>query len=216
MKKVVLIGASGFVGSAILNEALNREIQVTAVVRHPEKIKIQNENLIIKKADVSSLDEVAEVCKGADAVISAFNPGWDNPDIYDETIKVYLTIMDGVKKSGASRFLMVGGAGSLFIAPGIRLVDSGEVPEKLLPGVKALSDFYFHFLKKEKEIDWVFFSPAADMAPGVRTGRYRLGKDDMVVDIAGNSHISVQDYAAAMIVEFEKPAHHQERFTIGY
>ena len=216
MKKVVLIGASGFVGSAILNEALNREIQVTAVVRHPEKIKIQNENLIIKKADVSSLDEVAEVCKGADAVISAFNPGWDNPDIYDETIKVYLTIMDGVKKSGASRFLMVGGAGSLFIAPGIRLVDSGEVPEKLLPGVKALSDFYFHFLKKEKEIDWVFFSPAAAMAPGVRTGRYRLGKDDMVVDIAGNSHISVQDYAAAMIDEFEKPAHHQERFTIGY
>ena len=216
MKKVVLIGASGFVGSAILNEALNREIQVTAVVRHPEKIKIQNENLIIKKADVSSLDEVAEVCKRADAVISAFNPGWDNPDIYDETIKVYLTIMDGVKKSGVSRFLMVGGAGSLFIAPGIRLVDSGEVPEKLLPGVKALSDFYFHFLKKEKEIDWVFFSPAADMAPGVRTGRYRLGKDDMVVDIAGNSHISVQDYAAAMIDEFEKPAHHQERFTIGY
>ncbi|EOA51741.1 NAD(P)-dependent oxidoreductase [Bacteroides salyersiae] len=216
MKKVVLIGASGFVGSAILNEALNREIQVTAVVRHPEKIKIQNENLIIKKADVSSLDEVAEVCKGADAVISAFNPGWDNPDIYDETIKVYLTIMDGVKKSGVSRFLMVGGAGSLFIAPGIRLVDSGEVPEKLLPGVKALSDFYFHFLKKEKEIDWVFFSPAADMVPGVRTGRYRLGKDDMVVDVAGNSHISVQDYAAAMIDEFEKPAHHQERFTIGY
>ena len=216
MKKVVLIGASGFVGSAILNEALNREIQVTAVVRHPEKIKIQNENLIIKKADVSSLDEVAEVCKGADAVISAFNPGWDNPDIYDETIKVYLTIMDGVKKSGVSRFLMVGGAGSLFIAPGIRLVDSGEVPEKLLPGVKALSDFYFHFLKKEKEIDWVFFSPAADMAPGVRTGRYRLGKDDMVVDIAGNSHISVQEYASAMIDECEKPAHHQERFTIGY
>lgn len=89
-------------------------------------------------------------------------------------------------------------------------------PEKLLPGVKALSDFYFHFLKKEKEIDWVFFSPAADMVPGVRTGRYRLGKDDMVVDVAGNSHISVQDYAAAMIDEFEKPAHHQERFTIGY
>ena len=216
MKKVVLIGASGFVGSAILNEALNREIQVTAVVRHPEKIKIQNENLIIKKADVSSLDEVAEVCKGADAVISAFNPGWDNPDIYDETIKVYLTIMDGVKKSGVSRFLMVGGAGSLFIAPGIRLVDSGEVPEKLLPGVKALSDFYFHFLKKEKEIDWVFFSPAADMAPGVRTGRYRLGKDDMIVDIVGNSHISVEDYAAAMIDELEHPKHHQERFTIGY
>ena len=204
MKKVVLIGASGFVGSAILNEALNRGFHVTAVVRHPEKIKIENENLEVKRADVSSLDEVCKVCKGADAVISAFNPGWNNPDIYKETIEVYLTIIDGVKKAGVNRFLMVGGAGS------------GEVPEKLLPGVRALSDFYLDFLKKEKEVDWVFFSPAADMAPGVRTGRYRLGKDEMIVDMVGNSHISVEDYAAAMIDELEKSEHHQERFTIGY
>ena len=216
MKKVVIIGASGFVGSAILNEALNRGFHVTAVVRHPEKIKIENENLEAKKADVSSLDEVCEVCQGADAVISAFNPGWNNPNIYKETIEVYLTIIDGVKKAGVNRFLMVGGAGSLFIAPGIRLVDSGEVPEKIWPGVRSLSDFYLDFLKKEKEIDWVFFSPAADMASGVRTGRYRLGKDDMIVDIVGNSHISVEDYAAAMVDELEKPDHHQERFTIGY
>ena len=202
VKKIVLIGASGFVGSALLNEALNRDFEVTAVVRHPEKIKIENENLKVVKADVSALDEVAAVCKGADAVISAFNPGWNNPDIYDETIKVYLTIIDGVKKAGVNRFLMVGGAGSLFIAPGLRLMDSGE--------------FYLNFLKKEKEIDWVFFSPAADMRPGVRTGRYRLGKDDMIVDIVGNSHISVEDYAAAMIDELEYPKHHQERFTIGY
>ena len=168
------------------------------------------------KRQVSTLDEVAAVCKGADAVISAFNPGWNNPDIYDETIKVYLTIIDGVKKAGVNRFLMVGGAGSLFIAPGLRLMDSGEVPENILPGVKALGEFYLNFLKKEKEIDWVFFSPAADMRPGVRTGRYRLGKDDMIVDIVGNSHISVEDYAAAMIDELEYPKHHQERFTIGY
>ena len=161
VKKIVLIGASGFVGSALLNEALNRGFEVTAVVRHPEKIKIENENLKVVKADVSALDEVAGVCKGADAVISAFNPGWNNPDIYDETIKVYLTIIDGVKKAGVNRFLMVGGAGSLFIAPGLRLMDSGEVPENILPGVKALGEFYLNFLMKEKEIDWVFFSPAA-------------------------------------------------------
>ena len=99
VKKMLLIGASGFVGSALLNEALNRGFEVTAVVRHPEKIKIENELLKVKKADVSSLDEVCEVCKGADAVISAFNPGWNNPNIYDETIKVYLTIIDGVKKA---------------------------------------------------------------------------------------------------------------------
>ena len=201
VKKIVLIGASGFVGSALLNEALNRGFEVTAVVRHPEKIKIENEHLKVKKADT---------------VISAFNPGWNNPDIYDETIKVYLTIIDGVKKAGVNRFLMVGGAGSLFIAPGLRLMDSGEVPENILPGVKALGEFYLNFLMKEKEIDWVFFSPAADMRPGVRTGRYRLGKDDMIVDIVGNSHISVEDYAAAMIDELEHPKHHQERFTIGY
>ena len=163
VKKMVLIGASGFVGSALLNEALNRGFEATAVVRHPEKIKIENEHLKVKKADVSSLDEVCEVCKGADAVISAFNPGWNNPNIYDETIKVYLTIIDGVKKAGVNRFLMVGGAGSLFIAPGLRLMDSGEVPENILPGVKALGEFYLNFLMKEKEIDWVFFSPAADM-----------------------------------------------------
>lgn len=216
VKKVVLIGASGFVGSAILNEALIRDFEVTAVVRHPEKIKIENENLKVVEADVSSLDEVAEVCRGADAVISAFNSGWNNPNIYDETIKVYLTIIAGVKKAGGDRFLMVGGAGSLFIALGLRLMDSGEVPENLLPGVKALGEFYLDFLKKEKEIDWVFFSPAADMRSGVRTGRYRLGKDDMIVDIVGNSHISVEDYAAAMIDELENPKHHRERFTIGY
>lgn len=156
VKKMLLIGASGFVGSALLNEALNRGFEVTAVVRHPEKIKIENELLKVKKADVSSLDEVCEVCKGADAVISAFNPGWNNPNIYDETIKVYLTIIDGVKKAGVNRFLMVGGAGSLFIAPGLRLMDSGEVPENILPGVKALGEFYLNFLMKEKEIDWVF------------------------------------------------------------
>lgn len=216
MKKIVLIGASGFVGSAILNEALNRGFEITAVVRHPEKIKINNENLKVVQADVSSLEEVCRVSKGADAVISAFSPGWSNPDLYDETIKVYLTIIDGVKKAGVNRFLMVGGAGSLFIAPGIRLMDSGEVPETILPGVKALGELYLNFLENEKEIDWVFFSPAADMRSGVRTGRYRLGKDDMITDIVGNSHISVEDYAAAMIDELEYPKHHQERFTIGY
>lgn len=216
LKKIVLIGASGFVGSAILKEALNRDFEVTAVVRHPEKIKIDNENLKVKKADVSSLDEVTEVCKGADIVISAFNPGWNNPNIYDETINVYLTIIDGVKKADVHRFLMVGGTGSLFISPGLRLMDSGDVPESLLQGVKALGDFYLNFLMKEKEVDWVFFAPAADMRPGVRSGRYRLGKDEMIVDAVGNSHISVEDYAAAMIDEAEHPAHHQEIFTIGY
>jgi len=216
MKKIVLIGASGFVGSAILNEALNRGIQVTAVVRNPEKIKITNSNLSIVKADVSSQETVAELSKGADAVISAYNPGWSNSSIYEETLKTYPAILEGVKKAGVKRFLIVGGAGTLFVAPGLRVVDSGAIPGEIMGGVKSLGEFYLNTLINEKDIDWVFFSPAGTIEPGERTGKYRLGKDELVVDSKGESKISVQDYAKAMIDEFENPAHHNERFTIGY
>lgn len=216
MKKVVLIGASGFVGSALLNEALNRGIQITAVVRNPEKIKISNANLQVIKADVSDVNVVAEIAKDADAVISAFNPGWTNPDIYEETLKTYPAILQGVKNAAVKRLLIVGGAGTLFVAPGLRVVDSGAIPEAIIGGVKSLGEFYLNTLTTEKDIDWVFFSPAGSIEPGERTGNYRLGKDDLIVNDKGESKISVQDYAKAMIDELETPAHHYERFTIGY
>jgi len=216
MKKIVLIGASGFVGSVILKEALDRDIYITAVVRNPDKIKIANPNLEIKEAEVSSADTVCEICKGADAVISAYNPGWANPHIYEDTLKIYSAILQGVKDAGVRRLLIVGGAGTLFVAPGVRVVDSGAIPEDIMPGVKGLGEFYLNTLMNEKDIDWVFFSPAGTIAPGERTGKYRLGKDDLIVDAEGNSKISVEDYAKAMIDELENPKHHQERFTIGY
>ena len=216
MKKIVLIGASGFVGSAILNEALYRGIKVTAVVRNPESVKISNVNLTIVKADVSDAGKVAEIAKGADAVISAYNPGWTNPNIYEETLKTYPAILEGVKKVGVKRLLIVGGAGTLFVAPGLRVVDSGAIPQEIMGGVKSLGEFYLNTLMNEKDIDWVFFSPAGTIEPGKRTGNYRLGKDDLIVNDKGESKISVQDYAKAMIDELEVPAHHQERFTIGY
>ena len=216
MKEVVLIGASGFVGSAILKEALDRGFKVKAVVRHPEKIKTVHKDLIVKQYDVSSADTVAEVCKGADAVISAYNPGWKNPDIAKETTLVYKAILEGVRKAGVKRFLVVGGAGSLLISPGKRIMDSGLIPESYLPAVRALADVYLIDLTAEKSIDWVFFSPAGIIEPGQRTGKFRLGKDDMIVNEKGESKISVQDYAVAMIDEVEKPSHHKERFTIGY
>ena len=216
MKEIVLIGASGFVGSAILKEALDRGFKVIAVVRHPEKIKTVHKDLIVKQYDVSSADAVAEVCKGADAVISAYNPGWKNPDIAKETTLVYKAILEGVRKAGVKRFLVVGGAGSLLISPGKRIMDSGLIPESYLPAVRALADVYLIDLTAEKSIDWVFFSPAGIIEPGQRTGKFRLGKDDMIVNEKGESKISVQDYAVAMIDEVEKPSHHKERFTIGY
>ena len=216
MKKILLIGASGFVGSAILNEAINRDFKVTAVVRHPEKIAIKSNNLSVVKADVSSAETVAELCKGFDTVISAYNPGWANPDIYNETLSVYGAILKGAKVAGVKRLLCVGGAGTLFCAPGLRVVDAGVIPEAILPAVKSLGEFYLNILSNEKEIDWVFFSPAGNIAPGKRIGEFRLGKDDLIVDKEGNSNISVEDYAVAMMDEVENKAYHQERFTIGY
>lgn len=216
MKKIVLIGASGFVGSAILNEALERGHEVTAVVRYPEKITIVDKNLIKKEGDVSFSDIVAEVSKGADAVISAYNPGWKNPNIAKETLTVYKAILGGVRKSGVKRFLVVGGAASLFVSPGKRLMDAGLIPESFQPAVRALADVHLIDLMAEKDVDWVFFSPAGVIEQGLRTGKFRLGKDDLIVNEKGESKISVQDYAVAMIDELEKPAHHRERFTIGY
>ena len=216
MGNVVLIGASGFVGTAILSELLNRGNKVTAIVRNPDKISISNSNLSVVKADVSDVESIAKVSEGKDAIISAYNPGWTNPNIYEDTLKNYPLILQAAKQSGVKRLLIVGGAGTLFCAPGLRVVDSGAIPESIMGGVKSLGEFYLNTLMNEHDIDWVFFSPAGALEPGERTGKFRLGKDDLIVDADGKSHISVEDYAVAMVDELEKPAHHQERFTIGY
>jgi putative NADH-flavin reductase len=216
MKNVVLIGASGFVGNAILNELLSRGHKVTAVVRKPEKINVSNSNLGIVKADVADTNAMVGICKGKEAIISAYNPGWTNPDIYEETLRNYPLILEAAKRSGAKRLLCVGGAGTLFCAPGLRVVDSGAIPDAIMGGVKSLGEFYLSTLMNEKDIDWIFFSPAGTLEPGKRTGKFRLGKDDLIIDENGISHISVEDYAVAMVDELENPKHHCERFTIGY
>lgn len=216
MKNIVLIGASGFVGTAILNELLNRGHKVTAIVRDPAKVTASNPNLKVIQADVTDTDVLIEASKGKDAVISAYNPGWKNPNIYEETLKNYPLIVDSVKKAGVERLLIVGGAGTLFYAPGKMVMDADDVPAKLLPGIKSLGEFYLNTLRKENDIDWIFLSPAANMTPGERTGKFRIGKDDLVVDVNGDSNISVEDYAVAMVDELEQKHHHKERFTIGY
>ena len=128
-------------------------------------------------------------------------------------------ILKEAKRSGVRRLLIVGGAGTLFVKPGVRLVDTGTLPDAWMPGVKSLGEFYLGTLMNEKDIDWVFFSPAGNlgnMGPGVRTGKYRLGKDDMLFDDKGESFISVEDYAVAMIDELEQENHYCERFTAAY
>lgn len=216
MANVLLIGATGFVGSAVLNELVSRGHKVTAVARNIEKVA-KSELLDVVKEDVANVDAIAKLADGKDAIISAYNPGWTNPDIATLISENYPKILSAAKKSGVKRLLFVGGAGTLFCAPGLRVVDSGAIPEEIMGGVRPLGDFYLNTLMNEKDIDWVFFSPAGVFdQQGKKTGNYRLGKDDLIVDAEGNSHISVQDYADAMVNELEKPAHHKERFTIGY
>ncbi len=221
-KKVALIGASGFVGSAILKELLDRGYQVEALVNNPERVKVDTPALTVKKVDVADEKALENDLRGYESVISAYNPGWANPNIYEETLTNYPKILEAAKRAGVKRLLIVGGAGTLFVKPGVRLIDTGTLPEAWVPGVKSLGEFYLNTLMNENDIDWIFFSPAGNLGdmgakgPGKRTGVYRLGKDDMIFDKDGNSFISVEDYAKAMVDELAAPAHHKERFTIGY
>lgn len=212
--KIALIGATGFVGSAILKEALDRGHEVTAIVRHPEKLQ-PHAKLRPQKVDVYNEDEVARLIAGHDAVISAFNPGWSNPDIYKQQVKGIEAIIKGVKQAGVKRLLFVGGAGSLEVKPGVQLVDTPEFPKEWKQGSLATREA-LNQLRKESELEWSFLSPSADLSPGQRTGKFRLGTDQLLKDANEQSRISVEDYAMAMIDEVETPKHIRQRFTVGY
>jgi len=212
--KIALIGATGFVGAAILQEALNRGHEVTAIARNPEKLDA-HPKLHVQKGDVYSEDEVARCVTGHDAVISAFNPGWSNPDIYDQQVKGTRAIIHGVKKAGIKRLLFVGGAGSLEVKPGVQSVDLPGFPAEYKQGALATRET-LTMLRQETGLEWSYLSPSADLSPGQRTGKFRLGTDQLLKDANGESRISVQDYAMAMIDEVEKPNHIRRRFTVGY
>jgi aryl-alcohol dehydrogenase-like predicted oxidoreductase/putative NADH-flavin reductase len=214
MMKIALIGATGFVGSAILKEALDRGHEVTAIVRHPEKTP-PHAKLRPQKGDVYNSDEVARLVAGHDAVVSAFNPGWKTPNLYADQVRGTTAIFAAVKKAGIKRVLWVGGAGSLEVKPGVQSVDLPEFPKEWKQGSLATREA-LNLLRKEPSLDWSFLSPSADLSPGQRTGKFRLGTDQLLKDAKGESRISVEDYAVAMIDELEKPTHIRQRFTVGY
>jgi uncharacterized protein len=215
--RVVLIGASGFVGNSILKELLQRNHQVTAIVRQVDKI-IPSENVSIVSADVLNEKVTTEAIKGHDAVISAYNAGWTNPNLYNDFLQGSKAIQEAVKRSGVKRLIVIGGAGSLFVAPGQQLVDTDGFPPDWKPGALAARD-YLNVLKEEKELDWTFLSPAVEMHPGTsgtRKGVYRTGTDNPVFDATGRSVISVEDVAVAVVDELESPKHLRKRFTVAY
>jgi uncharacterized protein len=218
--KIALIGASGFVGSKILAEALERGHQVTAIVRHPEKLDASQKNLTVKKADVLQVDELAKILAGHDVVISSFNParGVAGPEVYEKHVVGHKAIIGAAKKSGVKRFLGVGGAASLKTPENIELIDSPQFPaayEAFKPGIRGTRELYY-LLKQEPSLDWVFIAPSVVIAPGERTGKFRIGKDHVLYNDQGESKISLEDYAVGLVDEMEHPKHHNERITIGY
>jgi len=214
--KIAIIGATGFIGSHLVKEASDRGMEVTAIARDVSKLKNDNVNGV--SLDVNQVEKLSRVLSGHDAVISAFNAGWTNLNLYDDFMAGSKAIQQAVKKSGAKRFIVVGGAGSLYVADDLQVIDTPEFPDEFKSGASGARD-YLNILKEEKELDWAFFSPAIEMNPGVKTGRtgkYRLGKNNPVFDQNQRSIMSVEDVAVVLIDEIENPRHHQERFTAGY
>lgn len=213
--KIAIIGATGFVGSAVLNEALNRGYEVTAIARDTSKIATSNEKLKTVATDVYDSEALATILAGHDAVVNAFNAGWTNPNLYSDFIKGSESIQKATKLSGVKRLLVVGGAGSLEIAPGLQLVDTSEFPPEYKAGATAARD-YLNIIKKENDLDWTFLSPAIHLHPGKRTGVFRLGTDQPVFDDKNQADISVEDMAVAIIDELEQNRFIKRRFTVGY
>lgn len=206
---IVLFGATGMIGSRILKELVSRGHKVTAVVRDVSRVP-SVPGVEAVQGDVLNPAAVAEAAKGSDAVISAYSPGPNAAAIVDAT----KSLIVGLKQAGVKRLIEVGGAGTLFVAPNVRLVDAPNFP----PEWKGIALAHGDALEvlRGSDLDWTYLSPAAFIQPGERTGKFRLGKDTLVADEKGTSRISAEDYAVALVDELENPQYIRQRFTVGY
>lgn len=211
--KIALIGATGFIGSAILKEALARQHQVTALAAHPEKL-LAADNLIAQASDVQNVVQLSQQLNGFDAVISAFS-GHANGDVLGYYVAGIKNIIQASKEAQVPRLLVVGGAGSLYVAPGLQVIDTPGFPPEYKASAEGARQA-LNLLLAETTLNWSMLSPSAMIAPGQRTNKFRLGGEQLLSDAEGKSHISVEDYAVAMINELEQPAHTRQRFTVGY
>jgi uncharacterized protein len=215
--KIALLGATGFVGTALLAEALTRGHHVTAIVRDPAKLTAPNDHLTVVTGDVDQPEQLARQLAGHDLVLSAYNPGWGHPDLYHAFLAGSRAIERATAQAGVPRLLVIGGAGSLFI-DGHQLVDGPQFPAEYKAGATAARD-YLTELRQNPRLDWTFFSPAIEMHPSIatgRTGQYRLGTESPVFDADGRSFHSVQDLAVAVLDEMEKHQFSRQRFTAAY
>lgn len=215
--KFAVIGATGYVGAAVVRELAARGHSVTAFSRNTDKVQ-QAANITAVKADVNA-PAFAERLKGFDAVVSAFNPGWSNPNIGREFTQGANAIADAAKAAQVPYLLVVGGAGSLYVAPGVQVIDTPAFPKEIFDGANAARHL-LNDLQKRRDLNWAFISPPARLGTDGgfsedRTGRYRLGKDDLLMDGEVPAGISVADLAIAIADDVEKKAHLHQRFTVA-
>jgi putative NADH-flavin reductase len=202
--KIAVIGASGNAGSRITKELASRGHAVTAIARNPEKIASQ-QNVTARAGDVMDQAALAKLLAGHDVAISSVHFLDSDP----------AKLIGAAKASGVGRYLVVGGAGSLEVAPGVRLVTTPNFPAQYKAEAEKGGAF-LDLLRQEKELNWTFLSPSALFVPGERTGKFRLGKDQLLTAADGKSSISFEDFAVALADEIERPAHIKSRFTVGY
>ncbi|KAF1011401.1 MAG: hypothetical protein GAK32_00843 [Pseudomonas fluorescens] len=204
MSNIAIIGATGRAGSQLLEEALRRGHRVIAIARNTDKIGVRP-GLSVRQVDALDATALADAVSGADVVISA---------AHFATLPAP-AVIGPVKKAGVKRLLVVGGAGSLLLPGGGRVIDSPGFPEEYKAEASAGAAF-LDTLRAEKELDWTFLSPSAEFVEAERTATFRLGQDDLLVSQEGRSWISFADYAIALIDEVETPKHSRQRFTVGY
>lgn len=202
--KVALIGVTGRVGSRLLAELLRRGHQVTGIARDVSKAPGQP-GLVLESADANQPDQLAPLLKGHDAVFSALK--FATADA--------AALIAAVKRAAVARLLVVGGAGTLEVAPGVQALDTPGFPDAYKPEATAGRSF-LEVLRKETALDWTFLSPSAEFVPGERTGKFRVGLDQLLVGQDGKSWISMEDFAIAFVDELEVPKHSRRRFTVGY
>lgn len=215
--RIVLFGATGNIGRRIVDEALQRGHTVTGVVRDPEKVKSPDPRVRLVKGDATDPESVANVARGADVIVSAISPR-PNPRgrAAPSLAQAAKALLEGARKAGVKRLLVVGGAGSLEVTPGKRLMDAPGFPDAYKPEAQEGADSLDVYRKEGSGIDWTFLSPAAEIGPGSRTGRYRSTDDQFLADPQGHSRISYEDYAMALVDELERPKHKGKRFGVAY
>lgn len=204
MSKIAIIGATGRAGSQLLEEALRRGHTVTAIARNTDKIGVRP-GVIAKQVDALDAEALEQAIRGNDVVISAAHFATLPAD----------AVINPVKKAGVKRLLVVGGAGSLLLSGGSRVIDNPGFPEEYRTEASAGAVF-LDTLRQEKDLDWTFLSPSAEFTETSRTGKFRLGQDELLVSEEGRSWISFADFAIALIDEVETPKHSRQRFTVGY